>query len=102
MSGVRAHYEDVTARQPRWELLIQEASAMARRGASTRRSGRELLRLVPEDRVALETARDHFVARLAEGGDACAARALAYLDAALASKPGITARHPLRSIATRL
>jgi hypothetical protein len=101
MNGVRAHSEQVTVQQPRWQLLIQEASAMARRGVGTRRASRELLRQVADDRVALETASEHFVARLAEGDDACAERALAYLEAAMASRTGITARHPLRSISSR-
>jgi hypothetical protein len=74
---------------------------MARRGTGTRRASRELLRQVPADRVALETAREHFVARLTEGEDVCAARAVAYLDAALSHGPGLTGRRPLRSIARR-
>ena len=81
----------------RWQLLIQEASAMARRGTGTRRAARELLRQVPDDRVAVETAREHFVARLAEGDDVYAERALAYLDGALS----VTGRRPLRSVVRR-
>jgi hypothetical protein len=93
------HSYDVTVRQPRWQLLIQEASTLARRGTGTRRAARELARQAPGDTVALETAREHFVARLAEGEDACAARALAYLDAALSQRTGLTSRRPLRSAA---
>jgi hypothetical protein len=91
----------MTVRQPRWQLLIQEASTMARRGTGVRRAGRELARQAPGDTVALETAREHFVARLAEGDDACAERALSYLEAALTAGQGITARRPLRSSARR-
>jgi hypothetical protein len=90
----------VTVRQPRWQLLIQEASSMARHGTGTRRAARELLRQAPGDRVALETAREHFVARLAEGEDSHAERALRYLDAALAHGQGLTGRGPLRSISS--
>jgi len=49
----------------------------------------------------METAREHFVARLTEGEDACAVRAVAYLDAALSHGTGLTGRRPRRSIARR-
>ena len=55
-----------------------------------------------KEREALETAREHFVARLAEGDDVHAERALRYLDAALAQGTALAAaRHPLRSFARR-
>ena len=91
----------MTVRQPRWQLLIQEASTLARRGTGTRRAARELSRQAPGDTVALETAREHFVARLADGEDACAERALSYLDAALAQGSGLTSLRPLRPSARR-
>ena len=69
---------------------------MALRGKGTRRAARTLTDQASGDRVALETAREHFVARLAEGDDVHAEKALRYLDAALAA-----ARHPLRSFARR-
>jgi hypothetical protein len=101
MSGASFNSEDVTSTQACWKLLIQDASAMARRGTGTRRAARELVRQVADDRVALETAREHFVARLAEGDDVLATRALAYLDAALAQGGGLAGRNPLRSAARR-
>jgi hypothetical protein len=92
----------VTRRQARWQLLIQDASAMALRGKGTRRAARCLSDQASGDRVALETAREHFVARLAEGDDVHAERALRYLDAALAQGTALAAaRHPLRSFARR-
>jgi hypothetical protein len=92
----------VTRRQARWQLLIQDASAMALRRTGTRRAGRTLSDEANGDRVALETAREHFVARLAEGDDVHAERALHYLDAALAQRATLAAaRHPLRSLARR-
>ena len=89
----------VTVRQPRWQLLIQEASTLARHGTGVRRAARELSRQASGDTVAIETAREHVVARLAEGDDACAERALSYLESALTVGQGITARRPLRSAA---
>jgi hypothetical protein len=92
----------VTNRQARWQLLIQDASAMALRGTGTRRAARTLCDEAAGDKVALETARDHFVARLAEGDDVHAEKALRYLDAALAQGTTMAAaRHPLRSFARR-
>jgi hypothetical protein len=91
----------VTVRQPRWELLIQEASTMARRVTGVRRAARELSRQAAGDTVAIETAREHFVARLAEGDDACAERAVSYLEGALSVGQGLTGRRPLRSTARR-
>lgn len=75
---------------------------MALRGTATRRAARTLSDEASGDRVALETAREHFVARLAEGDDMHAEKAMRYLDAAL-SQSGVrtAARHPLRSIARR-
>jgi hypothetical protein len=50
----------------------------------------------------LETAREHFVARLAEGDDVHAERAIRYIDAALGQGTTLAAaRHPLRSLARR-
>jgi len=75
---------------------------MALRGTGTRRAARTLTDEASGDRVALETARDHFVARLAEGGDVHAEKALRYLDAALAQGTAIgAARQSLRSFARR-
>jgi hypothetical protein len=92
----------VTRRQARWQLLIQDASAMALRGTGTRRAARTLSDEASGDRVALETAREHFVARLTEGGDIHAEKALRYLDAALAQGTALgAARHPLRTFARR-
>ena len=91
----------MTVRQPRWQLLIQEASTLARRDMGVRRAARELSRQASGDTVALETAREHFVARLAEGDDTCAERALSYLEGALTVGQGITARRPLRSTVRR-
>ncbi len=91
----------MTVRQPRWQLLIQEASTLARRGTGVRRAGKELAGTASGDTVAMETAREHFVARLAEGDDVCAERALSYLDAALSVGQGLTARRPLRSAVRR-
>jgi hypothetical protein len=92
----------VTRRQARWQLLIQDASAMALRGTGTRRAARSLVDQASGDRVALETAREHFVARLAEGDDCHAEKSLRYLDAALAHGTTLAAaRHPLRSFARR-
>jgi len=91
----------VTVRQPRWQLLIQEASTLARRGTSVRRAARDLARVASEDTVAIETAREHFVARLAEGDDVCAERAISYLEGALTVGQGLTARRPLRSAVRR-
>jgi hypothetical protein len=91
----------VTRRQARWQLLIQDACALARGRTGVRRAGRELVRQAGGDRVALETAREHFVARLAEGGDAHAERALRSLDAALTQGTGLIGRRPLRSLARR-
>jgi hypothetical protein len=92
----------VTGRQARWQLLIQDASSLALQGTGTRRAARTLSDQAGGDRVALETARDHFVARLAEGDDTHAEKALRYLDAALAQGTALgTARHPLRSFAKR-
>jgi hypothetical protein len=92
----------VTRRQSRWQLLIQDASAMALQGMGTRRAARTLSDEASGDRVALETAREHFVARLAEGDDVHAEKAIRYLDAALAQGTTLAAaRHPLRSLARR-
>ncbi len=75
---------------------------MARRGTATRRAARTLTDEASGDRVALETARDHFVARVAEDDDVHAEKALCYLDTALRQRAGLrAARHPLRSIARR-
>ena len=74
---------------------------MARRGTGARRAARDLARQASGDTVAIETAREHFVARLAEGEDACAERALSYLEGALSVGQGITARRPLRSAVRR-
>jgi len=74
---------------------------MALHGTGTRRAARTLSDEACGDRVALETAREHFVARLAEGDDVHAEKALRYLDAALAQARSATARHPLRSLARR-
>ena len=75
---------------------------MALRGTGTRRAARSLSAEASGDRVALETARDHFVARVAEGEDACAEKALRYLDAALTQGTALgAARHPLRTFARR-
>ena len=75
---------------------------MALRGMGTRRAARTLCDEASGDRVALETAREHFVARLAEGDDVHAEKALRYLDAALAQGTTLAAaRHPLRSFARR-
>ena len=71
------------------------------RGTGTRRAARSLSDEASGDRVALETAREHFVARLAEGDDVHAERAIRYLDAALQGTALTAARHPLRSIARR-
>ena len=75
---------------------------MALQGTGTRRAARKLSDEANGDRVALETAKEHFVARLAEGDDIHAEKALRYLDAALAqgTTRGAT-RHPLRSLARR-
>ena len=90
----------MTGRQARWQLLIQDASSLALRGTATRRAARTLSDEASGDRVALETARDHFVARLAEGNDVHAEKALRYLDAALSQGPSLGAgRHPLRGFA---
>ena len=91
----------MTRRQARWQLLIQDASTLALRGTGTRRAARSLSGEANGDRVALETAREHFVARLAEGDDVHAERAIRYLDAALQGTALTAARHPLRSIARR-
>jgi hypothetical protein len=92
----------VTRRQARWQLLIQDASAMALRGTGTRRAARTLTDEASGDRVALETAREHFVARLTEGGDVHAEKALRYLEAALGQGTARdAARHPLRTFARR-
>jgi hypothetical protein len=92
----------VTRRQARWQLLIQDAASMALRGTGTRRAARTLCDEASGDRVALETARDHFVARLAEGEDVHAEKALRYLDTALAQGTMVgAARHPLRGFARR-
>jgi hypothetical protein len=92
----------VTGRQARWQLLIQDASAMALRGTANRKAARNLTEQASGDRVALETAREHFVARLAEGDDVHAVKALRYLEAALAQGTTLAAaRHPLRSLARR-
>ena len=99
---VTGNSNNVTRRQARWQLLIQDASALALRGTGTRRAARNLSDEANGDRVALETAREHFVARLAEGDDVHAEKAIRYLDAALAQGTALTAaRHPLRSIARR-
>ena len=73
---------------------------MALRGTGTRRAARTLCDEASGDRVAMETAREHFVARLAEGDDVHAEKALRYLDAALGTTVG-AARHPLRGFARR-
>ena len=75
---------------------------MALRGTGTRRAARALADQASGDRVAMETAREHFVARLAEGDDVHAEKALCYLDAALAQGTALAAaRHPLRAIVRR-
>ncbi|MBV9413130.1 MAG: hypothetical protein JO148_16175 [Acidimicrobiia bacterium] len=75
---------------------------MAVQGTGTRRAARTLCGEASGDRVALETAREHFVARLAEGDGALAEKAIRYLDAALAQGTTLAAaRHPLRSLARR-
>jgi len=75
---------------------------MALRGTGARRAARTLSDEASGDRVALEKARDHFVARLADCEDVHAETALRYLDAALAQGPSMAgARHPLRAIARR-
>lgn len=89
----------VNRRQARWQLLIQDASTLALQGTGTRRAARTLNDEAGGDRVALETAREHFVARVAEGDDVHAEKAIRYLDAALS--PGMALAHPLRSIARR-
>lgn len=92
----------MTRRQARWQLLIQDASSLALQGTGTRRAARTLSDEASGDRVALETAREHFVARLSEGDDVHAEKALRYLEAALAQEAPVgTARHPLRSIVRR-
>lgn len=93
---------NVNRRQARWQLLIQDASTLALHGTGTRRAARTLSDEAGGDRVALETAREHFVARVAEGDDVHAEKAIRYLDAALSQGTALTAaRHPLRSIARR-
>ena len=75
---------------------------MALQGMGTRRAARTLSDEANGDRVALETAREHFVARLAEGDDVHAETAIRYLDSALAQGTTLAAaRHPLRSLARR-
>lgn len=74
---------------------------MALRGTATRRAARTLSDEASGDRVALETARDHFVARLADCEDVHAETALRYLDAALQSPSLAGTRHPLRGFARR-
>lgn len=75
---------------------------MALQGMGTRRAARTLSDEANGDRVALETAREHFVARLAEGDDVHAEKAIRYLDSALAQGTTLAAaRHPLRSLARR-
>ena len=74
---------------------------MARRGTGVRRAARDLARLASGDTVAIETAREHFVARVAEGDDTCAERAMSYLESALNVGQGITSRRPLRSAVRR-
>ncbi|MBV8296576.1 MAG: hypothetical protein JO085_07055 [Acidimicrobiia bacterium] len=96
----------VTRGQARWQVLIQDASAMALRGMGTRRAARTLCDEAAGDRVALETAREHFVARLTEGGDVHAEKAIRYLEAALTQGTTLgaargAARHPLRTLAGR-
>jgi hypothetical protein len=92
----------VTGRQACWQLLIQDASSMALHGTGTRRAARTLSDEADGDRVALETAREHFVARVVEGDDVHAETAIRYLDAALAQGTALgAARHPLRTFARR-
>ena len=75
-------------RQPLWRDLFLEAYGMALDGVSERRAVRLLVQEAEHDRVALETARDHFVALLAEDWEPTVERALHYLQAALAYGDG--------------
>ena len=69
--------------QPAWRDLFLAAYGMALDGVSERRAVRLLVQEADHDRVALETARDHFVALLAEDWEPTVERALHYLQVAL-------------------
>ena len=69
--------------QPVWRQLFLEAYGMALDGIGDRRAVRVLVHQAGRDRLAVETARDHFVGLLAEDWEPTVERALHYLDGAL-------------------
>jgi hypothetical protein len=69
--------------QPIWREVFLDAYGMALDGVSERRAVRILVQQAGGDRLAVETARDHFVSLLAEDREPTVERALRYLDASL-------------------
>jgi hypothetical protein len=69
--------------EPHWRVLFQAASGMAVKGVGTRRAVHALVQQAEPDRLAVETARDHFIGILAEKDDFAAQRALHLLEVAL-------------------
>ena len=69
--------------QPVWREVFLEAYGMSLDGVSDRRAIRLIVQQAKGDRLAVETARDHFIGLLAEDREPTVERALHYLDGAL-------------------
>jgi len=89
--AVSGHRQDVAHADlppPVWREVFLEAYGMSLDGVSERRAVRLLVQQARGDRLAVETARDHFVGLLAEDREPTVQRALHYVEAALAYGDG--------------